>query len=116
MDDASSSRRSQTKSVHMRHDIVSPALLLLGGNREFLILDDEVCAHLLNSGVRNVQAKLLLRLGEREPELAPGGETSPRREELLHRLACVVGKDISLASAGGRVAGCVRGPYSSTAS
>jgi type IV secretory pathway TrbD component len=40
------------------HDIVTAALLLLGGNRELVILDGGMCLHLLDSLVGDGQAEL----------------------------------------------------------
>lgn len=48
VNDTSSSRGDLAKGMDVGHDIVSAALLLLGGNLEFLVLDGGVSLHLLN--------------------------------------------------------------------
>jgi len=48
VDDTGSSRGNLAKGVDVGHDIVSPALLLFGGNLELLVLNGGVSLHLLN--------------------------------------------------------------------
>lgn len=55
--------------------LTATLLLLLGGNLHLGLVEDEVLLHLLDSLVRDGEAKLLLGDGEVEPELAPGTET-----------------------------------------
>lgn len=58
MDDTSSSRGDLAESMNVGHDIVSPALLLLGGNLEFVVLDRGMGLHLLNRLIGNGKSKL----------------------------------------------------------
>ena len=112
VDDTGGGGGNLTKGVDVGHDIVSAALLLLGGNGELVILDDLVGLHLLNSigsdrkselcshdsvnldaflHPMSAMARRLCRtfLGLREPgpKLSPCGETLAGREEVLHLIA-----------------------------
>lgn len=49
VNDTSGGGGNQAKGMDVGHDIVSPALLLLGGNGELVILDNLVGLHLLDS-------------------------------------------------------------------
>jgi len=46
MNNTSGSRGNLTKSVHMRHNIVSPLLLLDLGNTEIIIRNSQMLPHL----------------------------------------------------------------------
>lgn len=113
MDDTGGGRGNQAKGVDVGHDIVSPALLLLGGNGELIILDNLVGFHLLDGFGADRKSKLcshdsvnldvllqlppisvearlsrtFLSLREPGPKLSPCGEALPGREEVLHLIA-----------------------------
>lgn len=113
MDDTGGGGGNQAKGVDVGHDIVSAALLLLGGNGELVILDNLVGLHLLdglggdrksklcshdsvNLGVLlqlppiSVEPQLsrtFLSLREPGPKLSPCGEALPGGEEVLHLIA-----------------------------
>lgn len=58
VDDTSRGRGDLTKSVDVGHDIVSPALLLLGGYLELVVLDRGMGLHLLDRLICNGKAEL----------------------------------------------------------
>jgi hypothetical protein len=58
VNDTGSSWGDLAKGVDVSHDIVSAALLLLGGNLELVILDGGVSLHLLDSLIGDWQAEL----------------------------------------------------------
>lgn len=58
VDDARGSRGDLSVRVDVSHDIVSPALLLLCGNLEFLVLDCRMRLHLGNGVIGNRETKL----------------------------------------------------------
>ena len=65
----------------MRHDIMPPPFFFFRCNSELFVRNPNMLAHLLDSLIRNIEAKLLLGFGEPGPEAAPGGDASTRREE-----------------------------------
>ena len=105
VDDTGSGGGNQAEGMDVGHDIVSAALLLLGGNSELVILDDLVGLHLLDSigsdrkselcshdsvnlhpmsAVARRLCRTFLGLREPGPKLSPCGETLARGKEVLH--------------------------------
>uniref|UniRef100_A0A1I8GNN2 BCL domain-containing protein n=2 Tax=Macrostomum lignano TaxID=282301 RepID=A0A1I8GNN2_9PLAT len=60
------------KGVHVRHDVVLPLPLLLGSQSQ--VEQVQAGAHLGQLPVSDGQTQLLLRLGQPQPQAAPGGE------------------------------------------
>ena len=89
VDDAGRQGRRDAQCVDVGHDIVSPALLLHRRRVELGIANRRVRAQLRDGLVGNVEPELLLRLGQVEPELAPGGEAVARRENVLDLVRAV---------------------------
>lgn len=58
MNDTCSGRSDLAEGVDVGHDIVSAALLLLGGNLELIVLDGGMSLHLLDSLVGDGQSEL----------------------------------------------------------
>ena len=82
VDDGGGQGRSHPEGVDMRHHVVADLALLL--RREGEVDVSEVVPHLPQLLLRDVEAQLLLRLGQPEPELAPGGELLLVGEVELH--------------------------------
>ena len=83
-------RRARTtlgKRVHVRHDVVSQQLLLAFRLVEVDVL--HVGLHLGELLVADVQAELLLRTRQVEPEAAPVGELLAIAKSGQHLVACV---------------------------
>lgn len=60
VDDTGSSGSNLAKGVDVGHDVVTAALLLLGGNGELVILDGGVSLHLLESLIADGKSKLYI--------------------------------------------------------
>ena len=84
MDESARRGRDVAERVDVRHHVVAKAPLVRGDDVEVDVV--EMRAHLRDRLVRNRHAELLLRFGEREPELAPQAVSHRRRPELEHRL------------------------------
>ena len=76
-----------TVGVDMAHDIVADHLFPGFGNIEVDIFDVRVQLSHLFGG--DTQTELMLRPGQSDPELAPGGEFVPFGEKILHFIARV---------------------------
>ena len=71
-------RSHVTEQVHVGHDVVAEASLVLGGLVEVQVV--ERLAHLVQSLGWDGQAKLMLRLGQGQPEASPRSEAVGRRK------------------------------------
>ena len=79
----------QAVSVNMAHDIVAHQLFAGSG---FLVIDVILVGFQLgNLFIGNVQALLLLSLGQRNPQPAPGAELVIVRESILHLIGSITG-------------------------
>lgn len=100
--------RDGAKGVNVSHDIVSAPLLLDPGNLEVFVCNFKMLPHLFK-GLKSdrVDTKLPLRLGQKQPELAPLRMTRALAEELRHLLAAVPGGQRRLVRVEGRRPGVV---------
>ena len=87
MDDALGLRALQPVGVDMRHYVVAYLLLPCGGC--VIINVGDVRFHLGKLLIGDGQAKLLLRLGQSDPEPPPGGKFHIGGKEILHLLTCI---------------------------
>ena len=79
----------QAVSVNMAHDIVAHQLFAGSG---FLVIDVILVGFQLgNLGVGDSKTLLLLRLGQRDPQSAPGAEFVILRENILHLVRGIAG-------------------------
>ena len=76
VDHAVRAGRPLSVGVHVRHDVVSQALLVCGGRFEVDVL--EVLPEVRDLFRRDREAELMLGFGEREPDAAPGFDAFSR--------------------------------------
>lgn len=85
MDDAFSRRSRFSKSMHMRHNIMPPLLLLHPRNLKILIRQHQILPHLRQRFLSDrLNAELPLRLSEVKPQLSPCRVPGALGEELLN--------------------------------
>lgn len=85
MDDSRRSWRDLSICVDVSHDVVPPLLLLDLCNAKILVGNSQVLPHLAQGFVGDtLNAELLLRLGQEQPQLAPCRVAAALREELRH--------------------------------
>lgn len=89
MNDAGGRGGVLLQGVDVGHDIVSDTALFVGGHLECLVADDQVCADGIEGLVCDLSdAQFLFCFGEPQPELAPGRDALPRREDAPHLATC----------------------------
>lgn len=89
MNNARGSRSSKSIRMHMRHNIMSPPLLLYSRGCEFLVLNSDVVFQLLDRFLGDVESELFLGFCEVHPELSPRAEAVAGREDVLHLCGAV---------------------------
>lgn len=76
-----------TKVVHMRHHVVAQFFLQCGTTIPVELI--AVRLEVFDLRLCHREAKVTFCLGQRDPEVAPGGVASARREQRRHFLACI---------------------------
>ena len=82
VDDALCRGRYVAEEVHVRHDVVAEAALVLGGLLEIQVV--EPLPHLVQGLRRDGEAELVLCLGQGQPQAPPGSVAFGRSEDGLH--------------------------------